>query len=153
MFAEGADAEGAEEGIAGNDGHAKGAADAGLFGAGLGDAAFIGLEIADGDGDAFGGGFAGDAFADGDGLYDIDHVRWQADLGGEMEELGGGIEFVDGAGFGIELFEGGAEDGFERGVLFELGVELGEEIVHGEEAKPWRAFSVKRSSGQVMHGA
>ena len=105
-----ANAEGAGDFVAGADGNAERAADAGLLRTGFGDAAGVGLEIAHGHRFAARGGGTGDAFADRNRFHYVEHERRQADLGGELEELRVGVEFVDRAGFGIE----GGENYFQR---------------------------------------
>ena len=96
------------------DGHAQRAADAGLFRAGPGDAAGVGLQIADRHGPVFRDGFAGDAFADGNGFDDFEQLRRQADLRDEMQQLRWRIEPVNRAGFGMKLGERVAQNLFKR---------------------------------------
>ncbi len=116
VFPRRADAEGADDFIAIANGHADGAADAGLFGAGFGHAAGIGLEIADGDGAVFLRALAGDAFADGDDAYHVQQLRRQPGLREEAQELRRLVQLVDGAGFGIQLGERVAQDFFKVGL-------------------------------------
>lgn len=120
-----ADAERAGDFIAGADGDAKRSADAGLFRAGLGDAAGVGLEIAHGDWFTTFGRRAGDAFANGDCFYHVEHEGRQADLRSEVQQLFVRVEFVDGAGFRVE----GGENQFQRfgewGLAATLGLQQG----------------------------
>lgn len=113
MFALGAYAEGADNpaGVAADsDGYAEGAADTGLFRVGLGYAAGVSLQIANGDRPVFGDGFASNALADRDGLDDVHELRRQTDLSDEMKQLRLLVESVDGSGLGVELGEGVAEE-------------------------------------------
>ena len=113
VLADGADAERTDERVAIADGDAEGAADAGLFGAGFGDAAGVGLEIADGDGFVLGDDLAGDAFADGDGADEIEHLRRQPDLRDQVQQLGGSMQLMDGPGLGLKSRERVAEKFFQ----------------------------------------
>lgn len=113
VFAARADAEGADDFVAAADGHAERAAHAGLFRAGLGHAAGVGLEIADGHGPVFLDGLAGDAFADGNGFDDVQHLRRQTDLRDEVQQLRRLVEPVKGAGLGMKLSQCVAENGFQ----------------------------------------
>lgn len=76
-----------------------------LISAGLGTAAGIGLEIADGHGPVILGGLAGDAFADGNGFDYVQHLRRQAGLRDEMQQLRRRIQPVNRAGLGMKLFQ------------------------------------------------
>jgi len=113
VLAHGADAECADGFSVFADGHAERAADAGLARAGFGDAAGVGLEIANGDGLVLRDGLAGDAFADGNGFDDFEQLRRQAGLGDEVKQLRLHIEPVNRAGFGIKLGERVAQDFFQ----------------------------------------
>ena len=142
VLADGADAEGANDLIAPADGDAEGAAHAGLFGTGLGHAAGVGLKIADGHGPVLGNGFAGDAFADGNGFDDVQQMRGQTELGGEMQQLGGGVQPVDGAGLGSKLDQGLTQDEVEALVLFQQGGDVFQKCGH-KRLKESRAGFIK----------
>ena len=80
MLTPGADAEGAHNFFADTDRHAQRAADAGLFRAGPGDAAGVGLQIAKRDRFGLRDDLSGNAFADGNGFYNFKQLRRQANL-------------------------------------------------------------------------
>ena len=113
MFALRADAERADDFTAVPNRDAERTAHAGLFRAGLGDAAGVGLEIADCHRLVFLRALAGDAFADGDDGHHVQQLRRQSDLRDHAEKLRRLVQLVDGAGFGIKFRERVAQNGFE----------------------------------------
>lgn len=117
MFTHGANAESPHDFpcIAANaNRNAHRAADTGLLGAGLGHAAIVFLNIADGHRTILCDSFASNAFADRNGFDDVNQLRRQADISNEMQQLRLLIEPVNGTGFGAELGEGVAEKLVER---------------------------------------
>ena len=105
MLAGGADTKGADDFISIADRHTEGAAHAGLFRAGFGHAAGVGLQIAHRDRLAGGDDLSGDAFTDGNDLHHVQYLRRQPDLRDEPKPLGRFMEPVDRAGLGIKLGE------------------------------------------------
>ena len=104
-----ADAEGAAEAGAVEDGDGEGALDLGLLGTYSGDAGGVGLEVAHFDRFLALGGEAGDAFAYGDGLDDGHEGLGDALVGDEFEVAICGVEAVKGAGGAAELCDGLSE--------------------------------------------
>ena len=113
VFALRADAERADNFSVRTNRHAERAAHAGLFRGGLGDAAGVGLEIADCHRLVLQRALARDAFADGDDAHHVPQLRRQTDLRDEAQKLRGRVVFVNGSGFGIKLGERVAQNGFK----------------------------------------
>src|SRR5579862_1441403 len=129
-----ADADGADDFVAVTQRHAERTADAGLPRAGPGHAAGIGLQITESNRPAARNDLPGNAFADRNGFHDLKHWRRQAGLGDELQQLFPGIEPVNRAGFGPEMFEDFAQ-GFLQNRLalataFQEQADLFDEWVH-----------------------
>jgi hypothetical protein len=89
------------------------AADAGLYCAGFGDAAGIGLQIADGDGPVLRDNLAGDALPYRNGFYDFEYLGRQTGVRGQVQQLFLRVKGMNCAGFGTKLFQCFAKDSFE----------------------------------------
>jgi hypothetical protein len=89
--------------------NAQRTSDAGLFRAGFGHAAGVRLQIADRDQPATRDGLSGDAFADGNGFDNTEHLWRQADLCREVQLLLFGIKRTNRAGFRMKFAEDNPE--------------------------------------------
>ena len=123
----------------------KRTADAGLLCAGPGHATGVCLQIANRYGPALRNDLSGDAFADGNGFDDLEHLRWQANLCCQMQQLFLAVEQMNRTGFRMKMFKYHAKRLFQNSFLVFAAIQqrrdLIEQLVHGEMMAAGAPFS------------